>query len=136
MDSINVLTNDYSNNINYESETRSDLDKDAFFKLLITQLQNQDPLNPMEDTEFISQMAQFSSLEQMQNMNDSLNQFISIQGISQSASLIGRTIEMIDDNGEIIKGIVNRIGFEDGNVFAYLENTEMRVNVNDISSIL
>ncbi|SES67491.1 flagellar basal-body rod modification protein FlgD [Natronincola peptidivorans] len=50
----------------------NDLDKDAFLKLLTTQLSNQDPLNPMEDREFIAQMAQFSSLEQMQNMNDNL----------------------------------------------------------------
>ncbi|SFH50234.1 flagellar basal-body rod modification protein FlgD [Tindallia magadiensis] len=48
------------------------LDKDAFLKLLTTQLSNQDPLNPMEDREFIAQMAQFSSLEQMQNMNESM----------------------------------------------------------------
>lgn len=48
------------------------LDKDAFMKLLTTQLSNQDPLNPMEDREFIAQMAQFSSLEQMQNMNESM----------------------------------------------------------------
>lgn len=50
----------------------NDLDKDAFLRLLVTQLQNQDPLSPMEDREFIAQMAQFSSLEQMQNLNKTL----------------------------------------------------------------
>ena len=49
------------------------LDKDAFLKMLLTQLQNQDPLNPMDNTEFSAQMAQFSTLEQMSNMNDQLS---------------------------------------------------------------
>ncbi|MEN1759446.1 flagellar hook capping FlgD N-terminal domain-containing protein [Anoxynatronum sibiricum] len=52
-------------------QNNSALDKDAFMRLLVTQLSNQDPLSPMEDREFIAQMAQFSSLEQMQNLNDS-----------------------------------------------------------------
>ena len=49
------------------------LDKDAFLKMLLTQLQNQDPLNPMDNTEFAAQMAQFSTLEQLSNMNEQLN---------------------------------------------------------------
>ena len=47
----------------------SELGKDEFLKLLVTQLQNQDPLNPQDDTQFISQLAQFSALEQMTNMS-------------------------------------------------------------------
>ena len=60
----------------YGAETKSANDvlgKDAFLKLLVTQLQNQDPLNPMDDKEFIAQLAQFSSLEQMSNVAEGIN---------------------------------------------------------------
>ncbi len=66
-------------------EFKSTLDKDAFLRLLVTQLQYQDPLNPVEDKEFVAQMAQFSALEEMQNMNKATTK-------SQAFSLIGKTI--------------------------------------------
>ena len=75
------------------------LDKDAFMRLLVAKLSNQDPLNPMADEEFVAQLAQFSSLEQMQNMNSNLQQdiqwnYLLSQTISNTmaTSLIGRTI--------------------------------------------
>lgn len=57
---------------NGPKKASSELNKDTFLQLLVTQMKNQDPLNPMEDREFISQMAQFSALEQMQNLNTSM----------------------------------------------------------------
>ncbi|XQY93514.1 flagellar hook assembly protein FlgD [Metabacillus sp. HB246100] len=58
------------------STGNSSLGKDEFLKILMTQLQNQDPLNPMEDKEFIAQMAQFSTLEQTTNMTSMLEKFL------------------------------------------------------------
>ena len=57
----------------------SQLGKDEFLKILMAQLQNQDPTNPMKDNEFIAQMAQFSSLEQMTNMTQAFEKFASGQ---------------------------------------------------------
>ena len=80
-----------------ESSTPSKkvLDKDAFLNLLVTQLQNQDPLNPTDSVEFTAQLAQFSSLEQLSNVNDNLEQMQNYQASinnSQAVSLIGKEI--------------------------------------------
>src|SRR5512143_1369392 len=69
--------------------------KDAFLKLLITQLQHQDPLNPADSTEFTSQLAQFSSLEQLSNVNDNLTTLKLYQASinnAQAVSFIGKDI--------------------------------------------
>ncbi|MEN2766445.1 flagellar hook assembly protein FlgD [Ornithinibacillus xuwenensis] len=81
-----------------QSTTRTpsnDLGKEEFLKILMTQLQNQDPTNPMEDREFISQMAQFSSLEQMMNMSNAISSLVMNQQVSpvvQYSHMIGKEV--------------------------------------------
>ncbi|OPJ57091.1 flagellar hook capping FlgD N-terminal domain-containing protein [Alkalithermobacter paradoxus] len=70
MSNINALSNLHNYSQNDTKSKRDSLGKDEFLHLLITQLKYQDPLKPMEDKEFISQMAQFSSLEQIQNLSN------------------------------------------------------------------
>ena len=89
----------------------STLDQDAFLQILVTQLQNQDPINPQDDTEFIGQMAQFSVLEQMQMLNSQTT-------LSSAAALIGKTVSalMSDPQGVTYRlaGIVNSVVTQDG----------------------
>lgn len=87
----------------------SNLGKDEFLKILMAQLSNQDPLNPMEDKEFISQMATFSSLEQMMNMNESISYLVNNQSVSpviQYSHLIGKEVTFYkfdEETGEVIE---------------------------------
>jgi len=86
--------------------TSGTLGKDDFLKLLVAQLQNQDPLKPMEDREFIAQTAQFTSLEQMQNMAQTAQ-------MQQNMALLGKEVkaEVIKDNGssELVYGKVTSV---------------------------
>jgi flagellar basal-body rod modification protein FlgD len=83
----------------------SELGKDDFLKLLITQLQNQDPTSPMENTEFIAQMAQFSSLEQMTNMSTSFTQLANTLSASEASITVGKRVE-VQLEGATISGVV------------------------------
>ena len=85
----------------------TELGKDDFLKLLVAQLQSQDPLNPMEDKEFISQMAQFTSLEQMKNVSNAVQ-------ITQATSYIGKQVTWDDETGEQQTGIVKSVRIVSG----------------------
>ena len=92
--SITQTNNEFSQALSSQT-SGSSLDKDSFMLLLVTQFKYQDPLNPMEDKEFISQMAQFSSLEQLMNLNDSMEGLTTAtnnQQMINATSYIGKNV--------------------------------------------
>jgi len=88
---------------------KNTIDKEAFLKLLTAQLKYQDPLNPLENTEFVGQLAMFSALEQIINIGDTLENFVSIktkeEALAFGAELIGKTITTNDLEEFIVKGV-------------------------------
>ena len=72
----------------------NELGKDDFLKLLMAQMTNQDPTSPMENTEFIAQMAQFTSLEQMTNMSNNFEKMAALINSSEAQSMLGRTVQI------------------------------------------
>lgn len=106
------------NTVNGRTAQQS-LGKDDFLKLLITQLSNQDPTSPMDNTQFISQMAQFSSLEQITNMNAEFAKMNSMLVSSNGVNTIGKTVD-------INVGDANTSGEVEAVTFG--ENPQVKVN--------
>jgi flagellar basal-body rod modification protein FlgD len=107
-------------NVNRAVRAGSEMGKDQFLRLLVAQLQNQDPLQPMDNTEYISQLAQFSALEQMSNVAAEVR--LLRQSMGMASSLIGKQITwtVMDSTGQtkLKTGIVEAISFKDGNQYA------------------
>ena len=85
----------------------SGMNQEDFLKILLTQLTYQDPMKPMDNQEFMAQMAQFTSLEQTQQLNDKISTLISNQAALQSVGLIGRTVDISSASGAVTGTVVS-----------------------------
>ena len=120
MAKLNMQVDSFNKSITIEGrKVQRDLGKDDFLKLLITQLSNQDPTSPMENTQFIAQMAQFSSLEQMTNMNQEFAKMNSMLVSSQAVGTIGKTVDITLGDTKTT-GVVEAV--------TYRANPQVRVN--------
>ncbi|MBJ02704.1 MAG: flagellar biosynthesis protein FlgD [Planctomycetes bacterium] len=98
------------------------LGKDAFMKLLVNQLRYQDPMSPAKNEEFVAQLAQFSSLEQMETLNENIVGLAMLQQsnelmnqLTNSSALIGMSVRYVDHvTGEAREGTVDSVRIEDG----------------------
>mgnify|MGYP000076329117 FL=1 len=114
---------DYQNSKSSTRNVSNDLGKDAFLKLLVAQLQYQNPLDPMDDTDFIAQVAQFNALEQMQNLNQSFS-------YSMGFSLLGKYVSGIvsnSDTGEVryVEGEVSSVLSKSGEIYLLVGDVEV-----------
>lgn len=84
-----------------------------FLKILTAQLNNQDPLKPVDNTEFVAQIAQFATLEQSRELNDKIDSLLSVQSSVQSVGLLGKTVD-IKQNGSLFSGTVSGLDLSSG----------------------
>lgn len=106
------------------SGTTATLDQDMFLHLLVTQMQNQDPLEPMENSDMLAQLAQFSSLEQMNHLNSSFEDLsgnIDQLNFISASAMLGREVVGIDDQGNAIEGVVDGV---------YMQGSVVYLSVN------
>ena len=130
-----VWPNYDSANVKKASEKSTELGKDQFLSILVAQLRNQDPMNPMSDTDFIAQMAQFTTVEQLSNMSGELA--LIRQNIGTASSLIGKTVTWneFDEAGKVIQksGVVDSIISQDGRL--YVEVGGERIGIDFVGQI-
>ena len=127
-----VVETESQNSLKNTSKTNgSNMDKDAFLQLLVAQMKYQDPLEPTSNTEFISQYAQFSQVEQMQNMAGSMD-------LSRASALVGQEvyIKTTTSAGETkyVQGKVDYVVYENGK--AYLSIDESLYSLDDLDSVV
>ena len=117
------------------------VDKDAFMQLLVAKLEHQDPLNPTENEDFLSQLATFTSLEEMEEMNTNLMAMMTmnksnamLSQMTQSSALIGKTINWTDpETGSMKNGSVDSVIIEDGMAMLRVDDEEVPLGaVNEI----
>ncbi len=105
---VSMQVESFNKALNGNRVVKQSLDKDDFMKILITQLSHQDPTKPMEDKEFIAQMAQFSSLEQMTNMNQQFTAMAERLNSSQAFNVLGKDVEL-NFAGQTVSGKVDAV---------------------------
>lgn len=109
-----------------DTKGSTNLGKDAFLQLLVAQMQYQDPLEPTSDTEWISQLAQFSSLEEMQNMSAAITN-------SQAFSMVGKTVNVSTDSG-IKEGVVEYVSMSGNKTYVSVDGN--KYSTEDIVAVL
>lgn len=99
------------------------LEFESLLRIILTQLTYQDPLKPLDNTEFVSQLAQFSQLQQTQSLNDQIASLLSAQAAMQATSLLGKTID-IAAGAATISGTVQAVSFASGGPTVAIETAD------------
>src|SRR5215208_7083030 len=118
-------TNSATNNQSTSSSVGgiNDIDMDTFLKLMITELQQQDPLNPLDNKDMLNQIAQIRAIGASDQLTNTLNSVLLGQNITSATNLIGADISALTDNGQAITGIVSRVAIDKGVPKLHVENS-------------
>jgi flagellar basal-body rod modification protein FlgD len=103
----------------------SELGKDEFMKLLLAQLQHQDPMKPMDDQAFIAQVAQFNSLDRLSSLNTAVGSLLEAQQLTEASGMIGKVVTALDADGKNVTGAVTAAGVENGKAMLHIGSTKV-----------
>jgi flagellar basal-body rod modification protein FlgD len=132
--SVTSITDTNSSNPNTTAGPANQLGRQDFLQLLVMQLKNQDPLNPIDDREFISQMAQLSSLEATNQLSSQVGQMAAAQQQLGALALVGREVEYSDGSGGTARGKVS--GLRLGSSAPILRIDDREVPLDQVQTVL
>lgn len=115
------------------ADRRTELGQDAFMKLLLTQLKYQDPMEAMDDREFMAQLAQFTSLTELQKLNQAFADMALSQSLTGASALIGKSVSALDSSGAAVTGTVSAALLRDGEV--YLRVADKEVSLSTVKEV-
>ena len=92
-----------------DATSNATIDKDGFLKLLVAQLQHQDPSSPQDSSQFAAQMAQFSTVEQLANLAKTSAKSAKSAAMSQAVGLLGKAVSYLGQDGQSVQGTVQRV---------------------------
>ncbi len=115
-----------------DPKQKTSVDYESFLRLLVAQLKNQDPTQPMDSTQYVAQLATFSQVEQSVQMNTKLDQMLQGSSLSQADALIGRQITSADGK---TTGIVSEVRLTDSGTIAVLKDGGGEVTVENGISV-
>lgn len=114
------------------------LDFQSLLKIILTQLTYQDPLKPVDNFQFVSQLAQFSQLQQSQTLNDQITNLLAAQAATQATSLLGRTVDVATET-TTLSGMVQSVSFASGQPTVTIKTPEgasiSNISIADVSQV-
>lgn len=132
-----------SSNVSTTRTVSNDIvDKDTFLKILTVELSNQDPLNATDNTEYISQLAQFTALEQMQNLNSNFQKLLLLNKFTEGAMLIGKNVEFLtydsSGNSTTVNEVIKSVKIGSDNIYLITDSNQYSIDdvvgVGDVQS--
>jgi len=114
-------------------QKNDEIQKDQFMKLLVTELKNQNPLDPMKDRDFIAQMAQLTNLEKMEKVRDGMERLITQNSNGSLYSLLGKKVTYLNEYGQQMVGAVNALEFKDNQ--GYLVVNKFQIHPKQITKV-
>lgn len=116
------------------SSSRRQMSVDDFINMMVTQLQNQDPLEPADNNQLLTQMSQIGQLQSSQQLQTSLQSMVIQNNIASAGNMIGKEVAGFDEYGDEAEGLVTAVRVEQGQIMLELDNGK-RMNIGNVTSV-